>query len=227
MSISRIIKEKIIKVQNEREDIVENIFELLRKQRGNMKPKRLLDVGCCSGELTLAIARFFNIDENNTNGVEFSEDYLKKCEDKFFARKIDLETTKLPFPDDNFDLVICNQVLEHLKNYNDVLNEIVRVTYKKGYILIGIPNLAHLINRIYLAIGIQPMCIGIDSSHVRGFTHKAFIKKLRRNQEMKLISYTGSVMYPLPYFLAKRISKHFLNLTGYTCYLLQKSDCKQ
>ena len=80
-----------------------------------------------------------------------------------------MECQDIPHSDDTFDLVICNQVLEHLKNFRSVIDEIIRITNNEGYILIGMPNLAHLINRIYLLFGVQPMCIDIDSSHIRGF----------------------------------------------------------
>jgi len=140
----------------------------------------------------------------------------------FNASKIDLETDDIPYENNTFDLVICNQVLEHLKNYRKVIDDIIRVTKRRGYIVIGIPNLAHLINRIYLLFGIQPMCLHLDGSHVRAFTHGSFVKMLASFQTVKLIDCKGSAMYPLPFFIAKYIDDYFVGLTGYVCYLLRK-----
>ena len=64
----------------------------------------------------------------------------------FNAENIHSERDVLPYKDEMFDLVICNQVLEHLKNYRKVIDDIIRVTRKGGYMIFGIPNLAHLIN---------------------------------------------------------------------------------
>jgi hypothetical protein len=68
----------------------------------------------------------------------------------------------------------------------------------------------------------QPLCIAMDGSHVRAFTHRSFVAMLNSIQETKLIDVEGSLMYPLPLFLAKSFARHFIGLSGYVCYLLQK-----
>jgi ubiquinone/menaquinone biosynthesis C-methylase UbiE len=124
-----------------------------------------------------------------------------------------------------FDLVICNQVLEHLKDFHSILYDIVRVTKPGGYIIIGIPNLAHLINRFYLLFGIQPMCIALQSSHVRGFTHKAFEQILQLTPGITYMACAGSkLIYPLPLPLAIPLSKVCIGICAYTCYLVRKSE---
>lgn len=140
----------------------------------------------------------------------------------FNAEKIDLETEELPFKDNTFDLVICNQVLEHLKNYKKVIDDLIRTTKNQGYIAVGIPNLAHLINRIYLLFGIQPMCIHLDSSHVRSFTHRSFVNMISSLEKVKFIDCKGSLMYPFPLIVGKFLARHFIGLSGYICYLLRK-----
>ena len=104
----------------------------------------------------------------------------------------------------------------------EVANEIIRVIRKGGHIVIGIPNLSHLINRIYLLLGIQPMCIHLEGPHVRGFTHRAFKKYLISLEGTKLIAYSGALMYPFPLIISKSLAKHFVGFSGYTCYLLKK-----
>jgi hypothetical protein len=37
-----------------------------------------------------------------------------------------------------------------------------------------------------------------------------------------IIDCTGTVMYPLPYHLARIIAKRFTGLAGYVCYLARK-----
>ena len=115
-----------------------------------------------------------------------------------------------------------NKYSNNLKNYKKTISEAIRVTKNEGYIIFGIPNLAHLINRIYLLFGFQPMCIHLDSSHVRSFTHKNFVKLLNSLESVKLIDCRGALMYPFPLYIAKLISDYFVGLSGYVCYLLHK-----
>ena len=86
-----------------------------------------------------------------------------------------------------------------------------------------IPNLAHLINRLFLLLGIQPMCIDLHSSHVRGFTHKAFEHTLKSTPGITYIDCEGSeLIYPLPLHLARPLSKMFIGICAYVCYLVHK-----
>jgi methionine biosynthesis protein MetW len=202
----------------------ENALHILSKNAIKHKPETILDIGCGNGKVVILIANCFNVDFHNVYGIDIRDVYLTACQGKFNVIKLDLEKNELPFRDDAFDLVICNQVLEHLISYTNVMNDTIRVTKKGGYIVFGIPNLSHLINRILLLFGLQPMCIAIDGSHIRGFTHKSFINLLRSFDQVEIVDFTGTVMYPLPYFLAKIMSKHFIGLTGYTCYLLRKKQ---
>ena len=70
--------------------------------------------------------------------------------------------------------------------------------------------------------GIQPISIHLDGSHVRGFTHKSFVKMLNSFHEVKLIDSAGTLIYPFPLIMTKFISHYFVGLSGYVCYLLQK-----
>lgn len=45
---------------------------------------------------------------------------------------------KLPFKDNSFDIVIMNQILEHLTYVEEIVNEAKRVS--KKYIFVGLPN---------------------------------------------------------------------------------------
>ena len=46
---------------------------------------------------------------------------------------------KIPKADSFFDAIICNAVLEHVKNPNEVLNEFYRVLKKRGYLYLCVP----------------------------------------------------------------------------------------
>ena len=208
--------------KHEWESHISNVFRMFKKNLKTYNPGNMLDIGCGDGKRTIRIANYYKINMSNVFGLDFNNHLIVSCQSMFNARKIDLESDNIPYQDDTFDLVICNQVLEHLKNYKKTIFEAIRVTKNQGYIVFGIPNLAHLINRIYLLFGVQPLCIHLDSSHVRSFTHRSFVKLLNSLEALRLIDSKASLMYPLPHFIANRLSDHFIGLSGYVCYLLQK-----
>lgn len=215
---------KIMGSSYEYDSHMDNLFSLVFKHLHSFRPVNFLDVGCGDGSRTVRLAQYLGIDAAHTYGVDNREGLItNECAKLFHAKRIDLEMETLPYGENAFDLVVCNQVLEHLKNYDKVIHDIIRVTRTGGYIMIGIPNLAHLINRIYLLFGIQPMCIAIKSQHVCGFTHRAFEKMLRSLPGVKFIDCAGSaIIYPLPLLLSKHLSKFFVGICGYVCYLMRK-----
>lgn len=223
MQLTERIKKNILKTQYEDDSHLENLYYLLNKHLTKRNPKSLLDVGCANGDRTVRIAKYLNINLQNVHGVDYNFKNIAICKNLFNAKTIDLEDTNLSYKSSSFDLVICNQVLEHLKNYKKVIADIIRVTSEKGYVAIGIPNLAHLINRLYLIFGIQPMCLNLNSSHVRGFTHKAFKEMLNKLNDVELVDYRGALIYPLPYNAAKLLTRYSPGISGYVCYLLKKS----
>jgi 2-polyprenyl-3-methyl-5-hydroxy-6-metoxy-1,4-benzoquinol methylase len=221
-NVKTYIKRRIIGTQYEWQNVIDNIFRILDANLKTFKPYKIIDIGCGDGSTTARIASYFDINMNNVYGVEYNDDLINISSKLFNVDKIDLEVDDIPYENNTFDLVICNQVLEHLKHYRKVIDDLIRITSKEGYIIIGIPNLAHLLNRIYLLFGSQPLCIHLNSSHVRSFTHKSFAKMLISLHMVKLLNCKGSLMYPLPYFIANNIKDHFIGLNGYVCYLLQK-----
>lgn len=220
------IKRKVFGTDHEYESHIKNVFRVFGRNPIEFPPRSLLDIGCGRGERTVRVAKYFGISSSRVLGIEYNEEALKSCKNYIHVLKLDLETGWLPCRDNSFDLVVCNQVLEHLKKYKKVIEEIIRVTKPDGYILIGIPNLAHLINRFYLLFGIQPMCIHLNGSHVRGFTHKDFKKLLKSYSDIHLIDSEGAVLYPLPYFVARSAERYLIGLTGYICYFLRKVSHK-
>lgn len=83
----------------------------------------ILDVGCSDNEL-----------KNNIGDKVFGIDISGKPD-----QKIDLEKEMLSsFGDDSYDMIVCTEVLEHLDNFYEILDDINRVSSK--YVLISLPN---------------------------------------------------------------------------------------
>lgn len=115
--------------------------------------QRILDVGCDEGVFTLEIAKRCNAKE--VYGLDIDEKVLEK------AKKNGIKTYKgdanenFPFKSNFFDVVIANQLVEHLLNPDNFFEEIYRVLKSGGYCIIGTPNLCSLHNRIFMLLGWQ------------------------------------------------------------------------
>jgi ubiquinone/menaquinone biosynthesis C-methylase UbiE len=81
-------------------------------------------------------------------GIDPHDDSLKKAEEgyEYFqsisnagAEFMEASAYSLPFPDETFDLVVCSEVLEHLHNYMDAVDEIKRVLKKGGKFYASVP----------------------------------------------------------------------------------------
>jgi SAM-dependent methyltransferase len=94
------------------------------------KDADILDFGCGAGHMVYSL-----LDEGYTNTVGYDvRDYLelRHPEDRSRFRIADGRTV-LPFNDDTFDLIISDQVLEHVMDQVGVLRELHRITRPGGH----------------------------------------------------------------------------------------------
>lgn len=141
------------------------------------RARSLLDVGCGDGYATRLYASTWGLALEDVVGVE-PQDKYRAPGHPFRVCAVDIERERLPFPDRSFDVVVCNQVLEHLKTVIAPLREMMRVTQTGGFVAVGIPNLSSLLSRVYLLLGRDPICLAFPGPHVRGLTHRSFGRPL-------------------------------------------------
>jgi SAM-dependent methyltransferase len=138
--------------------------------------------------------------------------------------QMDLEHDRLPCDDESIDVVISNQVLEHTKEVFWIFHEISRVLKIGGYLILGLPNLAALHNRVLLALGRQPTIIQTNSAHVRGFTKPDLLKFLHSAfaDGYSCRRWRGSNFYPFPPVLAKPLARLLPGMAWGMFLLLEK-----
>ena len=153
---------------------VENFFSAI--QRENYKI--VLDIGAGHGD-DLFIARKYNKNAE-LHGVEVYPPYAEELKQAgVTVHALNIETDRLPFADEAINVIIANQILEHVKEIFSLLHEISRTLKIGGSLIIGVPNLASLHNRLLLLFGQQPSTIQNNSAHVRGYTKKDLIKSVK------------------------------------------------
>ncbi len=108
--------------------------------------QKLLDIGVSPGYFTYSLSRF----GYNLKALDLEPSRIEKfIKDKVQITKCDIETEKIPYPDNNFDGVILAALLEHLRiNPLFSLREIKRVLKPNGRLLLQTPNMSWWKNRV-------------------------------------------------------------------------------
>jgi ubiquinone/menaquinone biosynthesis C-methylase UbiE len=96
---------------------------------------KILDAGCGFGFNSSKLAEVGDVTaiDNNSERLEIAKNLDTKTQVKF--EKADI--FKLPFSNGYFDLVLCFEVLEHLKADQKALRELARVLKKSGFLMIS------------------------------------------------------------------------------------------
>lgn len=120
-------------------------FDRLRIEAGF----KILDIGCGSGR---HIAAAYRLPEVYIVGTDLNFKDLTEA-----VKRLNLhdrlgehgggawrltagDIINLPYKDDCFDLVICSEVLEHVENYIQAINEIVRVLKPGRNLIVSVPR---------------------------------------------------------------------------------------
>ena len=152
-------------------------------QAGNLpsadNSARILDAGCGDGINLFGLNKITS--SNKWDAIIYGVDYnplrLERASKFPFVEEINQSPLdNLPYADEWFDVVLCNQVLEHISEDKNVLLEFKRVIRPGGLLILGVPNegcaLAwfrnHIIQRSILK----------STDHVNFYTEKSISKVL-------------------------------------------------
>lgn len=148
----------------------------------------VFDIGCNTGNLAKGLTKFKKC---KVYGVDISDSALKIAKKVLTdSTVLDLENFKdFPFKNVEFDYVILADVLEHIKNPEEVLQKI-KSQLKFKYLVVSLPNIAFIEIRIKLLLGIfDYKNYGImDESHLHFYTKKT-MQELFEKSGYKIISY--------------------------------------
>ncbi|MDR0503158.1 MAG: methyltransferase domain-containing protein [Treponema sp.] len=109
-----------------------------------------------------------------------------------------IDATAIPFPDNTFDIIICNHVLEHVFNYKQALSEIYRVLKDspgRGICILQTPY-SRLLKNNFEDPGINTdelrnIFYG-QEDHVRRFGEYTFFRSLEEaGFELNIVKHTG------------------------------------
>ena len=184
----------------------------------------MVDIGCGDGSRAVCWSEALGIPKDRVAGCDAHRPYVDASSKHFDCACVNIEWQPLPFETEGVDLVVCNQVLEHVKNLYFVLDEIYRVVKTGKCVLISVPNLGSLHNRFLLALGRQPTCIRYlrATEHIRGFTCDEFAEIVTATSSFEVVAAKGSGFYPFVPPVSGVLSGVWRNASVFTILLLRK-----
>jgi len=118
--------------------LLEKYFE---KELGNIKNKKILDIGSGFGNTALNLARRGAI----VTSIDISPELIKGCEYRANKNRLSvnfqlMDACKLEFSNDNFDIILGFRTIHHLQNIEEFFLEAWRSLKPDGFLLLVEPQ---------------------------------------------------------------------------------------
>lgn len=171
-----------------------SLFSLIKP----LKPINILDAGSGEGFTLNQIKK--NKIGKSYQGVDISGEAVKLANKNFPSFNIvNGDIYKLPYKDNSFDLVICSEVLEHLKEPEKALKEIIRVSNKN--IVISVPH-EPLFRLSRMLRGLNITAFGNHPEHINHWGIQSFKKFIPEEGNIKIRKVKTS--FPWMIFLIRK-----------------------
>jgi ubiquinone/menaquinone biosynthesis C-methylase UbiE len=106
--------------------------KVTREALANLHFNSILEIGCGTGKNTAFLAQI----GESVRALDFSQGMIEKAKEKVQAKNVRFSvadiTKKWPCNNGEFDLVVCNLVLEHIADLTFIFSEAARVLQNKG-----------------------------------------------------------------------------------------------
>lgn len=135
--------------------------------------KRVLDVGCATGELAGILAEH----GCRVTGIEVDPEAARRAEERcerVIVGDVEALDPGAELADESFDVIVFGDVLEHLKDPLRTTRRLEPFLRPEGYVVASVPNVAHGSVRLALVQGKFPYTpLGLlDDTHLRFFTRE-------------------------------------------------------
>ncbi|MFC2138999.1 class I SAM-dependent methyltransferase [Bacteroidota bacterium] len=163
--------------------LVGNFFSEIGKLYNSIHVENILDVGCGEGFILNYLNSIKKI--TKASAIDVDPDEIKDAKQNLpFCNVMEASAYELPFKDNEFDLVICSEVLEHLEEPEKAIQEINRVANK--YILLSVPNepIWRILNMARFKYWNK---LGNTPGHINNWSSRQFVKIVSKYFKINLI----------------------------------------
>lgn len=152
---------------------------------------KLLDAGAGTGILVRDLKKFYG--DERIQGVEYSSDAREIAHEAYGLQLKEGSILELPLANDEVNVSIALDVLEHVERDDIALSELLRVTRSGGHLILNVPAMPSLWSDWDVSLG-----------HFRRYTLATFKKLLepgmKRNEySIVYIGYINALAFPLIY----------------------------
>lgn len=219
----RIFEKLPVKTHKEVSDIT--IISILDSiiNSANKKSFNILDVGCGGGQL---LESFTKIPHIEIYGVDASAKACKIAMRRGYKAYIcNVEKEKLPFDDDFFDIIVINDVLEHLIDPDNLLREAHRVLKGEGVLVISVPNISCPFSWfVQVFLDLPPVqSARYKSVHVRDYTLR-ILKIVLKYNGFKIKQVKGTYLYPFTNMISRHVANLFPRLSERLILICEKKE---
>jgi ubiquinone/menaquinone biosynthesis C-methylase UbiE len=141
----------------------EVLVKVLTRVRSLLKDREIVYLDMGSGE---CITTWFVVEilkPKRVITIDIEERFLRRCSEKSFeVLRADLNIESLPLENDSVDFVTAFEVIEHIWNKDNMLEEAYRILKHGGLLMLTTPNLATWANRLLLLMGKTPFYYDIS-----------------------------------------------------------------
>lgn len=171
--------------------LAENVANSIREGGGGKVA--LLDIGVGSGRSMRYIEAEGVADQIDFYGIDLKQRRLSSVysPQRWHLFQGDIEEGT-PFKSGKFDIVLCEQVLEHLNNPPAAINEIARVLRPDGLLVLGVPIFPwglRYIRRLMVHVSLK--WFGITRSHLQTFDATSLKRLLNEHHRFTILKSYG------------------------------------
>ena len=155
--------------------------QVTRNALGQLRFRSILEIGCGTGKNTVFLAQI----GEQVHALDFSQGMIEKARAKVAAANVHFEiadlTRKWNGADAPYDLVVCNLVLEHIRDLSHIFAEAARVLEAGGEFFINELHPFRQYRGTRARFGRADSTVEVEAfvHHISDFTNTAAVNNLK------------------------------------------------